>query len=86
MFDIHDSLELVINITAFIPCMILIILYLIDFNKLKFPNYFKLELMIVILANISLNFVKNYNYKEEYKESGKSDDNYELNYCKKNMK
>ena len=75
MFEIHDSLELAINITAFIPCLILIILYLIDFKKLKFPNYFKLELMIVMLANISLNFVKNYNYYGENKKR------YEKNSC-----
>jgi len=62
MFEIHDSLELAINITAFIPCLVLILLYLVDFKKLKFPNYFKLELMIVMLVNISMNFVKNYNY------------------------
>lgn len=75
MFEIHDSLELALNITAFFPCIILIILYLIDFNKLKLPNYFKLELMIVMLVNISLNFVKNYNYY------GEDSENYEKVGC-----
>ena len=62
---IHDSFELALNITAFIPCLLLIILYLIDFKNLKFQNYFKLELMISLLLNISLNFVKNYGYIKE---------------------
>ena len=62
MFEIHDSMEMALNIAALIPCLILIILYLIDFKKLKYPNYFKLELMIAVLANIILNFVKDYKY------------------------
>lgn len=62
MFLIHDSFELALNITAFIPCLLLIIIYIIDFKELKFQNYFKFEMMIALLFNISLNFVKNYNY------------------------
>ena len=78
MFEIHDSLELAINIIAFFPCLILIILYLIDFKKLKFPNYFKLELMIVMLTNIILNFFKNYNYIEK-KDNGQGGNGNENN-------
>ncbi len=64
MVEIYDSIELALTITALLPCLILIILYLMDCSKLKYPNYFKLELMIVILCNICLSFIKKYNYKE----------------------
>lgn len=64
MVEIYDSIELALTITALLPCLILIILYLMDCSKLKYPNYFKLELMIVILCNICLSFVKKYNYKK----------------------
>lgn len=60
MISIYYSLELVLNITAIIPCLVLIVLYLIDFNTLKSQNYFKLELMLALLISISLNFIKNY--------------------------
>ena len=79
MFEIHDSFELAINITAFIPCLVLILLYLLDFKKLKFPNYFKLELMIVMLVSISLNFVKNYNYYEKKNKNNENNENNENN-------
>ena len=60
MISIYYSLELVLNITAIIPCLILVILYLIDRNKLKSQNYFKLELMFSLIVTITLNFIKNY--------------------------
>lgn len=59
-FEIYDSFALVLNITALIPCIGLITLYLIDFKKLKLPNYFKLELMFTLLTVIVLNFIKDY--------------------------
>ena len=83
MFEIHDSMELALNITALIPCLILIILYLIDCQKLKYPNYFKLELMFAMFANICLNFVKNYKFIPQNESGGK---NYEENKCGKGLK
>ena len=82
MLEIHDSFELVLNITAIIPCLILTILYLIDFNKLKYPNYFKLELILSFIIYICLNFIKNYDYKVD-KENINSDEQteHESNNC-----
>ena len=80
MFEIHDSMELALNITALIPCLILMILYLIDCKKLKYPNYFKLELMFAILANICFNFVKN------YKSEIDNEKIYEITDCKNELK
>lgn len=64
MFKTHESFELALNITALLPCLLLILLYIIDINHLKYPNYFKFELMLVMLVIISLNFVKEYEKKE----------------------
>ena len=78
MFEIYDSIELTLCITALIPCLILIVLYIKDFSTLRYPNFFKLELMIALLLNICLNFVRNYNYAK--------DNSFEIEGCNKNNK
>ena len=82
MFEIHDSFELALNITALIPCLIIIILYLNDCSHLKPQNFFKLELMFSLLIYICLNFVKNYKYNNENDRTNSNHENGECNQLK----
>ena len=56
--DIYSAFEITLGITAFIPCLILIIIYIFEFKNLKYPNYFKLELIFSLVASTSLSFIK----------------------------
>ena len=53
---IFDAFEFALNITAAIPCLAIIIIYLILKKELKYPHYFKLELMFILLIIILLDF------------------------------
>ena len=54
--NIQVAFDITFNITAIIPCLVLIIIYLILKKDLKYPHYFKFELMFILLIIISLDF------------------------------
>lgn len=64
---IHDAFELAFAILAVIPCILIIIIYSFLRKELKPTNYYKLELIISILINIILNFVKDYGLEHDNK-------------------
>lgn len=59
---IHDAFELALAILAVFPCILIIVIYYILRKDLTGKNYFKLQLIISILINIILNFVKDYEF------------------------
>ena len=64
--NIQVAFDISFNITAIIPCIVLIIIYLILKKDLKYPHYFKLELMLILLIIIFLDFVLiKYNNNED---------------------
>jgi hypothetical protein len=67
MTHIHDAFELAFAILSVFPCLLIIIVYSCLRKELKSTNYYKLELIISILINIILNFVKNYGFEHENK-------------------
>ena len=55
---IYDAFEIALCITTFIPCLLLIIIYIFEFKNLNYPNYFKLELIFSLVVCTSLSFSK----------------------------
>lgn len=62
MIHIHDAFELAFAIIGVFPCIFIIIVYSFLRKELKPTNYYKLQLIISILINIILNFVKDYGF------------------------
>jgi len=69
MISIYEAFDIAFNITAIIPCLALIIIYLILKKDLKYPHYFKLELMLILLVIISLDFASSNFSKNPDKEN-----------------
>ena len=65
MTHIHDAFELAFAILGAFPCIFIIIVYSCLRKELKPTNYYKLQLIISILINIILNFVKDYRFNHE---------------------
>ena len=77
MISIYEAFDIAFNITAIIPCLALIIIYLILKKDLKYPHYFKLELMFILLVIISLDFASS-----NFSESPDKDSDNKLKYIK----
>ncbi len=78
LFDIYTSFKFALSITAIIPCLIIIIIYLIDIKTIKFSSYFKSEIILSILILSSVNFFEIYDVESNavsYKESITNDNN-----------
>ena len=71
MISIYEAFDIAFNITAIIPCLALIIIYLILKKDLKYPHYFKLELMLILLVIISLDFASSNFSNNQNKENSK---------------
>ena len=56
--DIYYAFEIALGITSFIPCLLLIIIYIFEFKKLKYPNYFKLEIIFSLVVCTSLSIIE----------------------------
>lgn len=56
-YPMVDAFEFALNITAIIPCIAIIIIYLILKKELKYPHFFKLELIFILLVIILLDFI-----------------------------
>ena len=63
--DTITSFKFVLSLTAIFPCLIIIIIYLIDIKTIKFSSYFKLEIILLILIFSSLNFFEIFNNTSE---------------------
>ena len=78
MTHIHDAFELAFAILSVFPCFLIIIVYSFLRKELKPSNYFKLQLIISMLINIILNFVKNYTFEHDEKKI-EQDEHYQCN-------
>ena len=58
--SIFDSFELAFQICEFTLCLAFLTIYLLQCKDLRYPHYFKLEIMIIITIDVVLHFIKNY--------------------------
>ena len=78
LFDIYTSFKFALSITSIIPCLIIIVIYLIDIKTIKFSSYFKSEIILSILILSCVNFFEIYDVEsntDSYKESNSGDKN-----------
>ena len=80
---IIDAFELAFELCEMILCSLFIIIYLIQYSDLRYPHFFKLEIIFIITINMFLHFFKCYtNAKKKGKENNEQNNYDNCDNCK----